>query len=449
MRLDLAYLGHSQVHRAADGLALDFAPNLTRPAVFFDGTLAEPLRFREAISALHDVVVGDFRFKKRDKTAYREYLQQQRLEEQAHRSQAEKAAKAGAMGMMPGGPPPDLEAQFRKQHQKYWSARISLANRLAREDPALFRALVPCDPVVTVAPDVVLFEGFAKDESSYGCLSLDRNGLVGGQQQSLGTTNVDYSMALYEQFQTLRSYRPTRLKVDPKGFEVAVQGAEDYREEKIDLPPSWLRAFGQVQAAMTLPARTVPLDIATIYGALSFLKRHKEKSGPRSLRLELTPQKPPELVLEPWNHRLVSEGTRYQGPRPETIKLWGRRRLMVLARLLPLAERIEVRVLGSGLPHVWLVHMGALRFTLGLSGWTSNDWSSGAAAPRTAPSRWCKRWSSNYQRTARSPLRRWRSRCYWIRSRWTPPCSSWPGGARSSTTLAPRSPVIGRSCPPR
>ncbi|MEZ4309869.1 MAG: hypothetical protein R3F14_17665 [Polyangiaceae bacterium] len=35
----------------------------------------------------------------------------------------------------------------------------------------------------------------------------------------LGTTNVDYSLALYEHFQTLRTYRPTRLLVDPSGFE--------------------------------------------------------------------------------------------------------------------------------------------------------------------------------------------------------------------------------------
>ena len=147
---------------------------------------------------------------------------------------------------------PNLESDFRRMHRIYWDARVRWANELARNDPELFRHLVPCDPVVTVAPDVVFFECFSKDESAYGCLTVDRDALRAGEA-GLGTTNVDYSLALYEHFQTLRSYRPTRLLVDPTGFEVKVEGRDDYREEKIDLPPSWLRGFGQLQAAMTLP----------------------------------------------------------------------------------------------------------------------------------------------------------------------------------------------------
>ena len=65
--------------------------------------------------------------------------------------------------------------------------------------------------------------------------------------------------------------------------------------------------------------------------------------------------------------------------------MWGRRRLMSLARVLPLAERFEVRLLGSGLPSIWVAHMGELRFTLALSGWTANDWSSGANLDLLAP----------------------------------------------------------------
>ena len=61
----------------------------------------------------------------------------------------------------------------------------------------------------------------------------------------------------------------------------------------------------------------------------------------------------------------------------EEIKVWGRRRLMVLARLLPIAERFEVHLLGSGLPSIWIAHLGEMRFVLALSGWTANDWTSG------------------------------------------------------------------------
>ncbi|MCK6545181.1 SWIM zinc finger family protein [Myxococcota bacterium] len=379
MRVELSYLGRSQVSSLTDGLQLSFAPNLARPRVFFDGEVKSPLRYREAMSALHAVVVSDLRFTKRSGgEAYKAWLAAEKRREEAIRRGAADSAKVKALSESPGAPPPGLEKRFRQLHRRYWDARISWTNDLIRNDPELWRALVPCDPVITVAPDVVFFEGFAKDESSYGCLLVDRDAFEAGAVEGLGTTNVDYSMALYESFQTLRTYRRTRLVVDPTGFDVEVEGREDHREEKIDLPPSWLRGFGQLSAAMALPSRTVTLDPGTIYSILTFLKRNREKSGPRSLVFELTPGRPAKIVLEPWNHTLISTAGLYDGPRPETIKVWGRRRLAALARTLPLAERVDVRLLGTGLPSLWSVVMGEMRFVLGLSGWTVNDWTSGA-----------------------------------------------------------------------
>ncbi|HVH42485.1 MAG TPA: SWIM zinc finger family protein, partial [Labilithrix sp.] len=262
----------------------------------------------------------------------------------------------------------------------YWDARVRWANELSRNDPALFRALVPCDPVVTVAPDVVFFECFAKDESAYGCLTVERGafGESGPSNGGLGTTNVDYSLALYDHFQTLRTYRATRLLVDPTGFEVATEKRASYREEKIDLPPSWLRGFGQLQAAMALPSSRVELSVDVVYSVLAFLKRHREKAGPRSLRLSLLPGIRPKVTIEPSGIELVSRGAPYQGSVHGEVRLWGRRRLMSLARLLPLAEKVEVLVFGSGLPSIWTVHMREMRFVLGLSGWTANDWTRGS-----------------------------------------------------------------------
>ncbi|CAN0591153.1 unnamed protein product, partial [Laminaria digitata] len=195
---------------------------------------------------------------------------------------------------------------------------------------------------------------------------------------ALGTTNVDFSIGLFQQIQTFRTYKKTRLIVDPTGFEVQVEGRADHREEKIDLPPAWLRGFGQLQAATTLPSETVQLDVPSLYAVLSFLRRHKERTGPRSIRFELTPGRPPQLVLEPWGHVITTAGT-YTGDRPQSIRMWGRRRLMVLARLLPLAESVQVRLLGTGMPSLWTVRMGEMRFILGLSGWTKSDWTNAAA----------------------------------------------------------------------
>ena len=42
-------------------------------------------------------------------------------------------------------------------------------------------------------------------------------------------------------------------------------------------------------------------------------------------------------------------------------------------------------LLGTGLPSFWSVRMGEMRFLLGLSGWTANDWTGGTALDQLAP----------------------------------------------------------------
>lgn len=375
MRYALRYATRSGVDLGPYRTTVRFAPNLARERVFFDAELRDPLRFREAISALHEVVIGDLRYRKKDRSAWRAHKQRKLAEEAKIR--AEVMAKAYEPAAPKAPPPPALEQDFRRLHRLYWDRRRQWARELMRDDPELFRHLVPCDPIVTVAPDVVFFECFAKDESSYGCVLADRNGFVGGQEGALGTTNVDYSLGLFDHFQALRTYRPTRLHVDPAGFEARVEGAGTHREEKIDLPSSWLRGFGQISAATGLPARRVPLSTDAVYSILATLRRRRERTGPRAIRFELTPGRPARVVIEPWELVIDSHGPAYEGPAQETIKVWGRRRLMPLARVLPLADSIEVELLGSGLPSTWVARCGELAFVLALSGWTANDWTSG------------------------------------------------------------------------
>ena len=153
MQLDLRYLGRSGVAQAAWGVALRFSPNLARPKVFFDAELLYPLRFREAIGALHDVVVGDLRFKRKDKTAYKAWRAQQDRLEATQRQGLVAGFKAQELERMKASepPPPDLDKRFKRMHALYWTARRKWADELRRNDPELFRHLVPCDPVVTVA----------------------------------------------------------------------------------------------------------------------------------------------------------------------------------------------------------------------------------------------------------------------------------------------------------
>jgi hypothetical protein len=55
--------------------------------------LAKPTRFREAISTLHDCVIGDLRFKKRDKTAYQDWKKNQGSRDAAVRTRTRQTTR--------------------------------------------------------------------------------------------------------------------------------------------------------------------------------------------------------------------------------------------------------------------------------------------------------------------------------------------------------------------
>ncbi len=385
MKLSVAYKGRSRIVRQPGKLALSLAPNLRRDRVSFVGRLRQPLRFREAISALHDVVISDLRYKPKDRSAYQEYLKQLHKREEQIRRAAREFTYDQAIQEFPEARRVELKDQYRKMHRLYWDAREKYARYLQEHDWDLFRLVMPLDPVITVAPDVLFFECFSADESSYACLTVRRDAFEAEEAVTLGTTNVDYSWELYEHFQELRTYRETRFVVDPSGFEVQTADREDYFEEKIDLPPSWLRGFMQLQSAMSLPMRKVVLGREAAYNILSYLKRNRAKKSPRAIRFELTPGQPPVIVLEPFEQRIVAYPNIYQGKRAEVIRTWGRDRLQVLARLLPLVEGAEVYLLGTGLPSFWVMRMGDMRLLLGLSGWTKNDWTGASALDQLMP----------------------------------------------------------------
>ncbi|HTL28168.1 MAG TPA: hypothetical protein VL282_03060, partial [Tepidisphaeraceae bacterium] len=188
---NFVYAGHSGVVSRGGQRAIHLAPNLAREPVAFDAELLNPLRFREAISALHDVVIADLRFQKRDKAAYEEWKKQQSARDAIVRreayQQAQREIDARRNAPMPAG----FEKEFEAARKKYWGLRIKYSDYLRKHDPELWRKLVPCDPVITVADDVVFFECFSKDESGYGCLSVDRSrGFGASSHLQLGTTNV-------------------------------------------------------------------------------------------------------------------------------------------------------------------------------------------------------------------------------------------------------------------
>jgi len=345
-------------------------PDTLRKPTHFIATLNRHIPFREAISALHQVVVSDLRFKPKDRESYFAWLAEQETS-----MLADFMAEAGDVAAQVDKVRAELDTLRRSSEsimRPYYKAENKYFNYLYQHDRDAWFVL---DPVITVHPDQVFYECFSQDESTYGCLRCSHNTFDQIGDMACGTTNVDYSESLYNEFQKIREYKSTEFRIDPDGFDVQTDDDDRYVEQKIDLPDSWVRGFLQVSSAMTLPMRTFSLHPMDIHNLCFVLRRRKERVSPRSIRFKLSPGKKVVAVFEPWNQEVVCHGSVYAGDKEEEIRLWGRRRLLTLERLIPVAHSFTVHLLGSGMPSFFVAHMPDMTFTLGLSGWTANDWS--------------------------------------------------------------------------
>jgi hypothetical protein len=370
MLFDYRYKGSTTVANAIGDTQMSFAPDTNREPTYFYGELAKQIEFREAISALHDVVVSDLRFKAKDKTAYKEWAaQQEQIDWQlvvAERSgMDERIKKLQAQ----------LDAMNRAKEARlkpFYKAQARFRTHVIMRN---LGARVLFDPVITVHPDEVFFECFSKDESSYARLGASYDVFKNIGEFACGTTNIDYSAALYDEFQKIRTYKNTRFEIDPSGFDIQTTNEAAYKEVKIDLPDSWVRGFLQVNSAMAMPMTSFQLHPMDVHNLCFVLRRHKEKSGPRSMRYHLTPGEPVRVVFEPFNIEVVCPRSIFEGVDENVIRVWGRRRILTLERLIPVAKKFTVHLLGNGLPSFYVADLGDMSFTLGLSGWTANDWS--------------------------------------------------------------------------
>lgn len=383
MRFEYSYRGSTTVDNSADGTRMSFVPDAQRAPTFFKGNLRTGIEFREAISALHDVVVSDLRFKPKDREDYKAWLERQEQTELLEIMSMAANVKAQADALK--GDLADIDARIQRHMGPFYKARQRYFNYLYKRD---YNAWFVLDPVITVHPDQMFFECFSQDESTYGRLSANYEEFDNVGEFACGTTNIDYSASLYDEFQKIRTYKTTAFEVDPSGFEVQTTGEESFKEVKIDLPDSWVRGFLQVSSAMTLPAVEFELHPMDVYNLCFFLRRNREKKGPRSLRFQLKPGHPVKIGIEPWNTELVCPRSVYKGSEEHEVRVWGRRRLHILERLIPVAKRFRVSLLGKGMPSFWVADLGSMSFTLGLSGWTANDWSTAGnfdlMAPRAA-----------------------------------------------------------------
>src|SRR2546423_5396377 len=74
----LAYAGASRVSTVGNPAQVEWFGTLDRPPVRFEGKIKNPLRFREAMSALYAVVGSDYRYVPKDRTQYIAYLRMKR-----------------------------------------------------------------------------------------------------------------------------------------------------------------------------------------------------------------------------------------------------------------------------------------------------------------------------------------------------------------------------------
>lgn len=295
--------------------------------------LHRPAVVRDALMALGDVLGSDLRRKASDRSDYLAYLA----------SKGKGTSKAV------------WDAQREYLRLKYSEA--------AREEE-------PLDPVLTVAADALRIEVLSRDESMYALLTLRADHAYAASDLSPGTTHLDLQPDLMRAFSRIRTYRQTALHVG--GGRAAGDATAEARPRKV--PLRWLRAFGQMQAAALLPGYRFEISPIDLYNVLFTLRMRKAKKPPRGLRYELVPGEPPRIVIEPWDIVLTATGAPYTGTRPIVVRTWGRNRLSALARVLAHARKIEVHLLGAGLPAFYVVDLGDAQLTVAMSGWTDGGW---------------------------------------------------------------------------
>jgi len=374
MIVTTSYEGRSGIVSNLQQSKVAFATNTLREATYLRGTLAQPLMFREALAALYHVVVSDFKYRPKDRLEFRAWLEQQDWKFLANLGVQSKQAKVRIEQLEARRA--ELDKARLDRLRPFHDARRAYFDYAYQMNYALQILL---DPVITVHPDEVSFEAFSRDESTYARLAVPYANFEKVDAFECGTTNIDFSPRLHKELERIRTYRRTEFNIEPSGLSVSVGAAATHKEKKIDLPESWVQGFLQVHSTMTLSLTRVEMDPVDLYNVCRYLRRHKTRKSPRALRYEMLPGERVKVVLEPWNHVVeLGERSRFVEPKAHSIRTWGRNRLQILSRLLPVAKRVDVYLAGYGMPSIYVLDLGGITFTLALSGWTDNDWTGGA-----------------------------------------------------------------------
>jgi hypothetical protein len=325
------------IHLAlANGVPRDAALS----AIALSGKVRNPELLRDALLTAIAVRESDLRYKGVDRTAYLAYLMKQ----------GKKATKA------------------------IWEAQKAFLEGAYGDAAPRPRGL---DPWLTVDPDELSIELFSRDESAYARLAFS-NDLFEARSAAHGTASVDLTPSFVEQLERVRAYQPLEL-------DASTERSKTPAPREVEVPDEWLRGFLQVQSAATLPAAVIELAPIDVYNVLVALRLRRAKTAPRALRFELVPGEKPRIVLEPWETTLYCHGPAFAGDAPRIVRVFGRQRLLVLARALPHLTRARVHLLGPGLPSFWVLDLGSARLSVALTSWSESSWASAASFDALMP----------------------------------------------------------------
>jgi hypothetical protein len=370
-----ALMSKSNSDSATKSAAVSFGVDLNRDSVFLSSEVRDSYIFAKAMLALGGVVKFSSEFIQKDHSQYQAWVQDQYLREAGPELAIQQASIRAAQEKLLQVKQEQsrlnafLDSVRKRLHtlparRKYWDWLID-------NDRELWYVL---DPIVSVQEKSTFFEAFSLDESTYVLVELPHTELVDKDGLRRGTTNIDFGLHLEREFQRVRTYRPLILTVGQHEVGIATEVSQAV-EKKIDLPESWIQGLVQVAAAQTLRATEIELHPMFVSQVIAKLGSIREKTGPRSLRFKLSPGEAVKVVIEPWGFELVDYSSTYPGKDAVEIRIWGRRRLSLLANLLPHASTVNVNLLGDGMPSFWSVTTGDITTTFGFSGWNSLDWS--------------------------------------------------------------------------
>ena len=394
MKVNYKYTSSSKCTSSGNNTVLGLSPDISRDeAVSFLAKLKHPLVFRDAMLMLREIVISDMTVKKKERNDFfqwlereidrrilnsEEYLQARRNELQDGMEQLENKSQDIVKeieylvnirdSLKKEIDSTDIWKDYYKIERKFWDF---IRNR----DHDLWFVL---DPVITVHKDQVSFEAFSVDESTYGCLSINMDEFDLLQEPSLGTTNIDFSEKLAMEIERFRTYTDVKLSINPDGFKVKNNISNEYIEKKIDLPESWIKGFNEVSSAASMDGIEVELTKADMYDICSFLRSHKAKKSPRYMKWILEPGKNVKILFEPFAKEITLNAV-YSGEKKREEKIWGRRRWLVIEKLIPLSQSFKVKILGFGMPQFIVANMGTMKMTIGFSAWSAKDWVKGTA----------------------------------------------------------------------